>query len=451
MKRVGLWAAMVAFCRDERGEALIPGTGGGAAPAPAPVAPADAIAAAVSAGMAKAVDQLATLVDAKLEAAGVRKTAGNAGPMGGGQAPAIHQGTKSARTAAALVEATDLHKGKGLSFARVLRAIAHAKLEGSEVEMALHRYGYQKEADEVAAHRKALGTDGLASGGALTPDAYVADLIGLLYAATVVRKMGAQSLPMGASVTFPKLAGGATASWIGENQALGVSGQTFGQIRMMLKKLGIMVPVSNDVIRHAAIAAEGVIRNDLLNAYRLAEDAAYIRGNGSEYSPRGIRYRMAAANVLTTSGATVANMVTDLYAALGAVEDSDVPMVGCGWIMVPRTRRALMQARESGLYLFKEEMERGQLLGHPVATTTAIPKNLGGGTETEIYFGCFQQLLIGDGLTAEIKAVDGAAYEEGGVAKSGLSRDQTVIRLVAEHDCALRYDQAFSVVTAVTY
>ena len=66
-----------------------------------------------------------------------------------------------------------------------------------------------------------------------------------------------------------------------------------------------------------------------------------------------------------------------------------------------------------------------------------------GGTSSEIYFGCFAHAVIGESLGMLVDASTEAAYYDGSQVQAAFSRDQTVIRVMTEHDFALRHDKAF--------
>src|SRR3546814_185235 len=107
--------------------------------------------------------------------------------------------------------------------------------------------------------------------------------------------------------------------------------------------------------------------------------------------------------------------------------------------------------RSNGNKAFPEVAE-GRLGIYPIGVTTSVPDNLGAGTnESEIYFGDFAQFQIGDTEQIAIAASDVAAYDDGGTIRAAFSNDETVVRLIAEHDTQVRYDTAFAVLTAVTW
>ena len=50
-----------------------------------------------------------------------------------------------------------------------------------------------------------------------------------------------------------------------------------------------------------------------------------------------------------------------------------------------------------------------------------------------------------------LAASDSAAYDDNGTMRSAFSNDETLIRLIEEHDTQLRYDAAFAVLQGVTW
>ena len=106
---------------------------------------------------------------------------------------------------------------------------------------------------------------------------------------------------------------------------------------------------------------------------------------------------------------------------------------------------SLMTVRVSttGDYAFRQEMALGNFWGMPYLGTTQVPINLtiGANADTsEIYLVDMNDVVIGDSERLIIDASSEAAYEEGGSVKAAFSRDETVIRGIAEHDLVMRRD-----------
>lgn len=302
-------------------------------------------------------------------------------------------------------------------------------------------------ADEVT---KALLAGDSTSGGFLLPTILSQDLIELLRPASIVRRMGPTMIPMpNGSIRLPKLTAGSAATYIGETQNIGVTQPTFGQVVLTYKKLAALVPMSNDLLRQAALGTDSIVRNDLVRAIAQREDQAFIRDDGTAATPRGLRSWCLAANLLTTVGtwALLANIVTDLGTMVQVLRDANVPFTRPGWLMAPRTERILMTTQNAaGYYVFRTEMLTGKLWGFNYGVTTQIPTNLTGtGTGSEMYLVDFDDAAIGESLAMTVDASTDAAYDDNGTVRAAYSLDQTVIRAITEHDFAMRRDQSVCV------
>lgn len=344
-----------------------------------------------------------------------------------------------------------MHDQKGIKLARTVRALAAAKGNMRDAAyVAEHTYG-----DPIVAKALAEGTT--SAGGAIVPPEYSRELIELLYAESVVRRSGPRVLPMNSNVlTIPRLASGATSTYIGENQNIIPSEQTFDSIQLTAKKLATLTPISNDLIRDASPAADAVVRDDLVTSMALREDLAFLTGNGSGVTPTGLVARTNVANkfaAATTINAST--VIADLGKMRRLIRASNSRMSKMAWFMSARTEGYLMTLTDttSGVFLFRNEMlERGRLLGYTYFVSTQIPETGGAGTnETEIYLGDMSDFLIGENQELLIDVSDTASYWNGSSYVAAFSLDQTVMRVISRHDCNVRHDKSFSVLQAVKW
>lgn len=346
-----------------------------------------------------------------------------------------------------------MHDQKGVKLARAVRALAAAKgdIRGAAY-IAEHSYG-----DPIVAKALAEGT--LSAGGALVPPEYGRELIELLYSESVVRRSGPRVFPMNSNtLTIPRLASGASASYIGENANIGTSEQTFDQVQLVAKKLAVLTPISNDLIRDASPAADAVVRDDLVTSMALREDLAFLTGNGAGLSPTGLSNRTNAANKFAAATSiTATTVITDLGKMRRLIRAANTRMSKMAWFMSARTEGFLLTLTDTtnGQFLFRAEMlERGRLLGYTYFVSTQIAENGGAGTnETEIYLGDMSDFLIGENTDLLIDVSDTAAYWNTATSTyvASFSLDQTVMRVIARHDCNVRHDKSFSVLQAVKW
>jgi HK97 family phage major capsid protein len=195
-----------------------------------------------------------------------------------------------------------------------------------------------------------------------------------------------------------------------------------------------------------------MIRDDLVEAVSIKEDQQFLRGTGSATAPAGLRSLTNAANVFAANAVVnLVNIENDLMKLRLRVINANVPMTQAGYIMSPRVALFLESVRDGNGNKAYPEMAEGRLGIYPFMTTTSVPDNLVGGTESEVYFGDFAQFMIGDTEQIMLAASDVAAYDDAGTIRAAFSNDETVVRVIAEHDTQVRYDLAFAVLTTVTW
>jgi HK97 family phage major capsid protein len=348
-----------------------------------------------------------------------------------------------------------LKEKRGVKAARYVLGLLHARYNKVSMQKAAefisNRFG-----DDIVA--RALNGSVTGEGGALIPQDFMADLIELLRANTVVRGSSPMEIgmPMG-NITIPRLAGGATAAYQNELDDIAVSQERFDDVNLSAKKLTAMVPVSNDLIRRAPIGVEEVVRDDLVQTIARREDLAFLRGDGTDKGPVGMRSLCLPANLITVAampatpapGDQLTAILAGASAAILTLQNGMSRMLRPTWIMTPTAARFIAVARDSvGGFYFKDEMATGMFEGYPVRITQQIPSNLVMTTFTkasEIYFVDMADFIIADTYNVVVDASDVAAYNDGVSMVSAFQRDQSLFRVIAEHDCNMRHLQSLVV------
>jgi HK97 family phage major capsid protein len=337
--------------------------------------------------------------------------------------------------------------GGGMVIVRSLKAFAKAKGDMRQaVKFAGETFG-----DKLAATVLSAGVQ--ADGGFAVPDVLAEDFIEFLRPQAVLRSLNPAMAPMEkGSLNISKMTGGATATYIGENQKTPATKQSFGLVKATAKKLGALIPISNDLIRYSGgrLGGDGMVRDDLVTAFAQGEDSAFIRGAGTNYTPKGIRnwctQFVAATN---TSTGTLANARAGLSALKLKLRQGNSRFIRPGWIMSPRTENFLMwnAVDGNGNLPFKDQMEKGMLMGFPYRVTTLIPENLGGGTnEAEVYLADFADVVIAENPQIIFNVSTEAAYDDGsGTLQSSFQQDQTLIQMIVEHDLVVRHVESIAV------
>ncbi|WOQ12517.1 phage major capsid protein [Aeromonas media] len=355
----------------------------------------------------------------------------------------------STKGAPAVHVKAELKQYPGAGMARLAMAVAAGK-------------GDMQLAEQFAA--KEIGDAGIAmvistaagSGGALIPENLHSEVIELLRPRTIVRKLGARPLPLpNGNLSMPRLSGGATSGYVGEGIDAKATGGSTDDVKLSAKTMITLVPLSNQLIGFAGYNVEQLVLGDMIAAMSVREDKAFLRDDGSNNTPTGFK------KVATDAGRTVAWTGTADLATIDAYLDSlmlmlmnsDSMMINPGWGMSPRSWMKLFGLRDGNGNKVYPEMAQGLLKGYPIAHTNTIPVNLGAGTnQTEIYFADWNDVVIGEQDNMTIDFSREATYvDAAGELVSAFARNQSLIRLVCNHDVGFRHTEGMVLGTAVTW
>lgn len=330
---------------------------------------------------------------------------------------------------------------KGIEVGFMVGALANSKGDMDKAIASLEKTGH----GQVAAIMSGV-TDG--AGGFAVPEPLAQDIIDLLRPKVIVRRAGAQTGPIPAGrMRNARLATGATAAYAGETGAAVASAGTVDAVDLAFKKLMALVPISNDLLRQSPLAMARAARNDVVRQMAAREDIGFLRNDGTSGTVKGLKSWCLPANWEVEALKTVAAVEAFIDSRVNAVEDADVPMIAPGWAMRASTKNFLGGLRnpDTGYKVYPSIDTDGTLKGFPVYTSSQIPNNLGAGSDTEITFCDFSEIMIGDALNLRIQTSDQAAYvDTNGDTISALQRDLTLMVAISEHDLAPMHDAAIS-------
>lgn len=296
------------------------------------------------------------------------------------------------------------------------------------------------------------------SGGALIPENMQNEVIELLSDRTIVRKLGARSIPLpNGNLSLPRSAGGATASYTGEGKDAKASESKFNDVKLAAKTMITLVPIANQLIGRAGFNVEQLVLQDILTAISVREDKAFMRDDGTEDTPIGMKARATQWDrLLPWEAAAEINLTTvDEYLdkVILMAMDGNSLMIRCGWGMSNRTYMKLFGLRDGNGNKVYPEMAQGMLKGYPIQRTSAIPVNLGdSGKESEIYFADFNDVVIGEDGSMKVDFSKEATYKDAeGNLVSAFARNQSLIRVVVEHDIGFRHPEGLVLGTGVLF
>lgn len=372
--------------------------------------------------------------------------------MAAASAVPVNEGAQGINSPPAHISGPFTEKTKpGVAMAQMVRLLVQAGGNQHQAAEMAKAGGYGADV------HMALSTVTPGSGGVLVPENFSTSVIESLRPKSVIRSMGAVSLPLNnGNLTMSRIIGNTQVAYLGAEEDIQVTDMQFDDLKLTAKKSAAIVPIANDLLAYAGVnpRIDGQVSNDLAVSMGLSEDLHFIRSAGGGSLPKGLRYWAPAGNVLPApAGATLA--IVDLY--LGGMmlrlETANVDLAGCGWIMAPRTLRWLQSLRDGNGNKAYPEIDLGLLKGYKVALTTQIPTNLGvGGNESEIYFVNFADCYIGEDTTLAIAISTEASYKDaGGNTVSAFQRDQTLIRVISKHDFGPRHVESVAVGTGITW
>src|SRR5450830_1658440 len=317
----------------------------------------------------------------------------------------------------------------------------------------------------------AMNSETAGSGGVLIPTVLAKNVIGYLFPNSVVQNTngGPMQIDMpNGNLDLGRISGAPTASYTGRNAAVAVTSVGTDKISLKTKKLTGLVPIAKDLLRMAGVnpGADTIVTGVMGRAMSTAQDIAMIRGDGTGNNVKGLRYWAPGANVLNASslaGKTTADgtlqqtIKNDIGRLKLALRRANVGMSRCAFLMHPDTEQYLSDLQTStGARVFPE-LADGVLGKIPVGITTQIPTNLTSGGATgngsEIYLVDWDNWLLGQGLPLEVAISYEASYTDSGTGNqvNAFERDETLIRMITEHDLAPMHAVAVGVLDGVTW
>jgi HK97 family phage major capsid protein len=382
-------------------------------------------------------------------------------------------------------QAAGLSTSKGLAVGGLARLLAAAGSNPMVAAAHAEKHLGARHPITVVAQKALLAGSG-ASGGFIVPPDQALEIIELLRPRAVVRNGNPRTMGMPrGTMTLPAQTSAASASYGGETQQIPASQQSLGQIVASYKKLTALVPIGNDLMRYADPAADAFVRDDLVKVIVLREDISFMLSDGTVNQPQGFlsfansysaanggtvfRYGVAAAtgvssalgwtvasssnataagNIInsTNSAITLANTVAELGKMVNLLDAANVPDIRRRWFFHPRIYNYLYNLLNSlGLYVYRDELDRGVLLGYPFSKSTQIPVNIvdptGAYTNGSFIFLVeMDDALVLDSMRLELAVSrEGAYYDTNGVLQLAFQNDQTIIRAIAEHDFQMRH------------
>jgi len=221
-----------------------------------------------------------------------------------------------------------------------------------------------------------------------------------------VAKAGSRQFEMNAeSVSMARLENPPTAYFVAENQAITEdTAMNFGKLTMTEKTCGVLVRISEDLLRNGMNAAE-VLQNAMSEALAQKLDYMALFGVGAGTEPMGLFNEPTAKGMNETDlGEAVLTGYDNLLTCWGQMMDDNCPDENLSMIMNSRDALTFGKMKTGeGEYISAVQGEPDPIKRMAKFVSNQIPTTLTHGSTTPtsaIFMGQFNQLLIGNRLDA---------------------------------------------------
>lgn len=244
------------------------------------------------------------------------------------------------------------------------------------------------------------------AGGYIVPEVLSSELITGAFNQAAVAKAGARQFDMTAeTVSMARLDNMPEGEWVVESEALTEdTGMSFGKLTMRERTAGILVKISEDLLRNGQNAAT-VLQSALSEALALKIDYAALFGAGAAAEPQGLYHIPTADGMneysLGTDGASF--FLDSVLTGWGYMMDANSPDEGISMIYNSREATTMAKFKSGeGEYITAINGMPDQIQRMNKFVSNQIPRTLTHGISTDcsaIFLGKFENLLIGNRLS----------------------------------------------------
>ncbi len=186
---------------------------------------------------------------------------------------------------------------------------------------------------------------------------------------------GGVPLPMGdtTGITMPAnpKTGDLSASFVGQRATIPVKDYVLGSVTFFRTKMAVLSVFTNELAEVSTPGIEAVIRRNVTQDTAEMLDGYVLNpANGSVPGIRPASPFNGAANQ-ASAGTGLDNVIADISYLLGVItaQRPRKPVL----IMDNMRAQRLRMMREAGVFLFRDEMERGELFGVPLIVSATVP------------------------------------------------------------------------------
>jgi len=177
------------------------------------------------------------------------------------------------------------------------------------------------------------------------------------------------------SIYVPKRVGGSAAGvFRAEGAPIPVKGLTFGHVLLTPKNMGVILTATAEMLRRSSIDLASYFQTAMSKDTAKALDQLFISATaGSAIAPAGVRNALNANDTRASTGATAAQITTDVKDMLKELTGHDMGSPSSTrWLMHPSNLVHLsMLLTATGAKQFPET-DQARFVGYPVITSTTL-------------------------------------------------------------------------------
>lgn len=298
------------------------------------------------------------------------------------------------------------------------------------------------------AQRAQYAAGATATGGAIVATNLLAgSFIEILRAKARVLQLGATVLSgLVGNVDIPRQTGATSTFWVTEGGNLTEAEATFDKVSLALKSIGTYSAITRQMLLQSTPDIEMLARADLISQIALGIDLAALSGSGSGGQPTGIANVAGIGSVI--GGTNGAQLTIDHLIDLETqITNANADVDSMAYLTNAKAVGWLKKAKSStGEYLWtnipggQRSGTPGEINGYAVARTnqarSTLTKGTASGICSEVFFGNWSELLIGEWGVLEImpNPYDATLFKQGGV----------LLRAMQSVDVAVRHAASFA-------
>ena len=311
-------------------------------------------------------------------------------------------------------------------------------------------YAVNRRAAQAMNQRATYQVGATATGGAAVATNLLADsFIEVLRNQTVTQLLGATYLPgLVGKVDIPRQISATGTYWVGESGAITEAEATFDKVSLSPKTIGALSKVSRLMLLQSTPAIEMIARRDLMAVGALAIDLAALSGSGASNQPTGI-VNQAGVNSVVGGTNGLALTFDHIIQLQYATKFANAPQANTGYALNSKTVGYLStQKASTGQYLWdpqggltnnSPDRLKGRAYAESQQLRSTLVKGTSGAVCSELIYGNWQELLIGEWGVTEIaiNPFDSTGFANGDV----------ILRMFQTVDIGVRHAASFAVMS----